>query len=227
MNNIIECENLSVRFGRRSALNDLTLEVADRGRVVGLFGQNGAGKTTLMRVLCGTINRYSGSARVRGSVGYLPDTPFLYGFLTIQQCLEVGAALFDDFDRETAARIVGELGLSPKLRVRATSKGMSEQLHLALILARRCRLYIFDEPLAAVDPLTRDKLIDMIRRYRAPASTVLLSTHLVGGLEELFDEAVVIHDGKPVLHDDVAHIVSTGGLEATVKEMIAGHAVAY
>lgn len=227
MANIIELENLSVRFGRRPALDDLTLDVADRGNVVGLFGQNGAGKTTLMRVLSGIINRYSGRVGIEGSVGYLPDAPFLYGFLTVQQCLELGASLFDDFDRETAIQIVDELGLSPKLRVRAASKGMSEQLHLALVLARRCRLYVFDEPLAAVNPVTRDKLIGMIRRYRMPGSTVVLSTHLIAGLEELFDEAVVVHEGKAVLHDDVSQIMQSGGLEAAVKEVIAGHAVAY
>lgn len=226
MSYALQCDELTVRFGRKTALDRLDLRIEDRGRVIGLFGQNGAGKSTLMRVMCGLIGRYSGTMeRALGSVGYLPDAPFLYGFLRLEECIRTAEALFDDFDASVAKAVFEELGLPLSTKVSEASKGMGEQIHLGLILARRCNLYVFDEPLAAVDPLTRDKLIALIRQYRAPGSTAIISTHLIGGLEELFDEAIVIHDGRLVLHDDVEDITAFGGLELRVKEVIRGDVV--
>lgn len=222
----LQCEELGVRFGRKTALDQLNLAIEDRGRIIGLFGQNGAGKSTLMRVICGLIARYSGTMeRTPGGVGYLPDAPFLYGFLRLEECIRTAEALFDDFDTDIARMVFKELGLPLTTKVNEASKGMGEQIHLGLILARRCSLYVFDEPLAAVDPLTRDKLIALIRHYRAPGSTAIISTHLIGGLEELFDEAIVIHDGRMVLHDEVEDITAFGGLEIRVKEVIRGDVV--
>lgn len=228
MPDIVTVEDLTVRLGRKTALDDLSLSLADRGHVVGLFGQNGAGKSTLIRTLCGLINRYTGTVRTSATtIAYLPDTPFLAPWLRIEESVQLAAELWSDFDSEVAETIVERLGLDPGLRVRHASKGMSEQLHLGLVLARRSPLYVFDEPLAAVDPLTRDRLVEMVRRHRAPGSTVIISTHLIAGLESLFDEAVVIHAGSVVLHEDTRSGGAARALEARVKEVIAGDALAY
>ncbi|QCR43125.1 ABC transporter ATP-binding protein [Curtobacterium sp. SGAir0471] len=227
MPDVLTIEDLTVRLGRRLAVDHLSLTVQDRGHVIGLFGQNGAGKSTLIRSICGVVNRYRG--RVRGPVGgvaYLPDAPFLYGHLRLDQCVALAQDLWTDFDPDLARAIFAELGLPDDLRIRRASKGMSEQIHLGLVLSRRCRLYVFDEPLAAVDPFTRDRLVGLIREYRSPGSTAVISTHLVAGLEELFDEAVVVHDGRLVLHDDVSAVAERGGLETRIKEVIAADALA-
>ena len=182
---ILTVESLGVAYGKHRALDDVSFKISDRGHVVGLFGQNGAGKTTLLRVISGLINRFEGRVEPRGcSVGYLPDEPFLYREMTIGEAVDTCGSLFDDFDVSLARTILSELSLGERTKVRAASKGMSEQLHLAMVLSRRCQLYVFDEPLAAVDPLTRDKLLWMIRNYRTPGSTVLLSTHLMGVLRK-------------------------------------------
>lgn len=222
MPDVLRIDDLTVRLGRRLAIDRLSLTIEDRGRVVGLFGQNGAGKSTLIRSICGVLNRYRGEIdRPKGGVAYLPDTPFLYDHLRLDQCIAVARDLWADFDPDTARTIFTALGLTDDLRVRRASKGMSEQIHLGLVLSRRCQLYVFDEPLAAVDPVTRDRLIQLIRTFRSPGSTAVISTHLVAGLEELFDEAIVVHDGKLVLHDDVTTIAERGGLESRIKEVIA------
>lgn len=226
MPDLLRTDHLTVCYGRRSALRDVSLHLKDQGHIVGLFGQNGAGKSTLIRVLCGQIARFTGTITMPDRIGYLPDAFFLYDFLTIRQSMTLAAALFDDFDPTVAREIFTALQLRESMRVGQASKGMREQIHLALILARRCPLYIFDEPLAAVDPLTRDRLIDLIRCYRTPGSTVILSTHLISGLEDLFDEALVIHDGALVAHENTRTLAPQGGLEALVKEMIATHALA-
>lgn len=228
MTHALQCKKLSVRFGRRKALDRLDLVIEDQGRIVGLFGQNGAGKSTLMRVMCGLIGRYQGTVQTSpGNVAYLPDAPFLYSFLRLDECIRTAKDLFEDFDPSIARAIFEDLGLPLSMKVREASKGMGEQIHLGLILARRCQLYVFDEPLAAVDPFTRDKLIDLIRRHRMDGSTVIISTHLIGGLEELFDEAIVIHDGRLVLHENVRDIAAIGGLESRVKEVIRADAVGH
>jgi ABC-2 type transport system ATP-binding protein len=228
LTDLLTVDGLSVRLGRRRALRDLSVRIEDRGAVIGLFGQNGAGKSTLIRAVCGLINRYSGSIRYSGStIAYLPDVPFLSGHLRLSQCVELAGELWSDFDPEVARQIFRELGLRDDLRVRQASKGMAEQIHLGLVLSRRTRLYVFDEPLAAVDPLTRDRLVRLIATHRLRGSTVIISTHLIAGLEELFDEAVVIHDGELVLQEDVSVIATHGGLEARIKEVIAADAVAH
>jgi len=224
---LLTIHGLSVRFGRRSAVENLSLTIEDRGRVIGLFGQNGAGKSTLVRAVCGLINRYRGVISHCGSsVAYLPDAPFLYGHLRLDQCIALARQLWSDFDADVARRIFVELGLSDDLRVSQASKGMSEQIHLGLVLSRRCQLYVFDEPLAAVDPWTRDRLVQLIEEHRLPGSTAIISTHLVAGLEDLFDEAIVVHGGQLVLHEDVHAIAARGGLEARVKEVISADALA-
>jgi ABC-2 type transport system ATP-binding protein len=224
---LVSTRRLTVRFGRRTAIRDLSLTVADRGHVIGLFGQNGAGKTTLIRSLCGVINRYRGSIdRDFDEVAYLPDAPFLYGHLRLDQCVSLAQRLWSDFDADVARSIFTELEFPDGLRISQASKGMSEQIHLGLVLSRRCRLYVFDEPLAAVDPWTRDRLVRLIEQYRFPGSTAIISTHLVAGLEGLFDEAIVVHDGALVLHEDVDAIAERGGLETRIKEVIAADALA-
>lgn len=225
MSPVLEVAHLTVRLGGRPVLDDLSFSLADRGRVVGLFGQNGAGKTTLIRTVCGVINVFDGRVTPRGpAVGYLPDEPHLYRDLPLRTLVALCARVFGDVDTALASRMLAELGLDEGLRIREASRGMTEQIHLALTLARRCGLYVLDEPLAAVDPLTRDRLLDMVRRHRAPGSTVLVSTHLIAGLEELFDEVVVLHDGRLVLQDEVSDLAAAGGLERRFKEVVSAAA---
>lgn len=116
------------------------------------------------------------------------------------------------------------LGLDRRRRVGELSKGMSEQVHIALTFARQVPLYVLDEPLAAVDPYTRDLLVDMIRRLRPAESATLLSTHIITEVSDLFDEVALLWDGHLVRHDTVTALRAGGGLdleELYKKEMAA------
>lgn len=221
MPELVSISGLTVRFGRRTALDAVDLTLSDGAGVIGLFGRNGAGKSTLIRVICGLINRHGGTVTRNGRIAYLPDAPMWYPRLRLSACIALGARLWPDFDVDRAHALLEKLRLNESLRVRELSKGMSEQVHIALTLARRCSLYVFDEPLAAVDPLTRDRVIDLIRSERQPGSTVLISTHLIAGLEALFDTAVVIDAGRVLLHTETSAIASQGSLEAQIKEVLA------
>jgi ABC superfamily ATP binding cassette transporter, ABC protein len=98
------------------------------------------------------------------------------------------------------------------------SKGMEEQLNLGMALARRSSVYLFDEPLAAVDPVTRDRMLDLIEQHKPDNALVIISTHLIAGLESLFDECVVLHDGRVLLRLRVSDMPEGRGLEERIKE---------
>jgi ABC-2 type transport system ATP-binding protein len=211
-NVMIRLDELSVRLGRRRVLRGLSCALQTDGRIIGLFGPNGAGKTTLLRTLVGLIGRYEGRLRIDQpeSVAYLPDEPFLYPFLRLGDCVDLFATRYADFSREKAESIFDGLGLDAGLRVGECSRGMREQLHLGLLMAREARLYVFDEPLAAVDPLTREKLVTLILDHRAAGSGVLLSTHLIAEVEELVDEVLMLSEGELVLQAPVDELRRAG-----------------
>jgi len=156
---------------------------------------------------------------------FLPDKPFLYPWMTVKQSFDLFESRHLDFRRGVASEIVNGFGLGERERVGQCSKGMSERLHLALVIARAAPFYVLDEPLASVDPFTRDFLIGMIRTKRAPGSTVLLSTHLINDVESLFDDVMVISDGRLLHYGPVSDLKrdTDQSLEDAFKQMVAAH----
>jgi ABC-2 type transport system ATP-binding protein len=217
---VLKTEDLTVHFRGKIALDQVNLEVTEPG-VIGVFGQNGAGKTTLFRCIAGLQEKYSGRISTEGSPVLLVDHPVIYPFLTVAEGIRLFGSLFRDFDSEVAAQIVERLRFPSERRVGQLSKGMLEQYSLALALARRAHLYLMDEPLASVDPLTRDVLISMIQEFRPPDAAVLISTHLIAGLETLFDSLIIVHDGRILASRHVDAELLGGGLEILFKELIA------
>lgn len=219
MSAILELDKFTVSRGRGFSLSPLTIRF-DRPDIVGLFGHNGAGKTTLLKALAGLLPVQSGSVRFGGTAVpvLLPDAPFIYKFLRVGSVPDVLTDYFDDFDRERARSIIDGLSLDRSKRVGELSKGMEEQLNLGMTLARQSSVYLFDEPLAAVDPVTRDRMLDIIRAHKSHDALLIISTHLIAGLEALFDECVVLHNGRILLRVGVSEISSDQNLEERVKE---------
>ena len=219
----IRTTGLSVRLGRREILRGMSLEIPVSGQIVGLFGPNGAGKTTLIRCLVGLVERFSGQIEVpHGSISYMPDHAYLYDFLRVSECLDLFRARYRDFSSSRAEKIFARLGVEESRRVGELSKGMKEQLHLALTFSRSCSFYVLDEPLASVDPYTRDLLLDIILEARAPGSTILVSTHIIHEVERIFDEVVMIADGRLLVHDTVQAVRARTGMsleDAFKREM--------
>lgn len=228
--NVLECSQLTKYYGRKKALDGLNLTIP-KGRIVGLLGPNGAGKTTLMKLMVNLLRDYQGSLTVGGLrpgleskkiVSYLPDREFLYPWMTIEESIDFFARSFADFRREEAFGMIGALGLNLQDKIKALSKGMQERVSLSLVLARKARLFVMDEPLAAVDPSTRDKIMGMIREYFDPDSSILISTHLIRDVEELFTDVVFVNDGKVLLQGGVEELRREYGMtiEELFKQMI-------
>ena len=131
----------------------------------------------------------------------LPDKEYIPGNLTINTCLKDFQKLYTNFNKDRALKLLNKLNLDFNKKIADFSKGMKEQLHLIFSLAQDVDLYVFDEPLAAVDPVTRDILIELIKNGRKENSVAIISTHLVQDMDELFDEVIIINHGKIVLHE--------------------------
>ncbi|MDD2447573.1 MAG: ABC transporter ATP-binding protein [Tissierellia bacterium] len=205
--NIVEIKNLTKRYGNKSALNGLNLSI-QKGQIVGILGPNGSGKTTLIKILAGILRKTSGEVIIdshnpgidtKAIVSYLPDRNFLYEWMKIQDALDMFKDFYDDFDEGKADELLKFMKLEKDMRIDGLSKGMKEKLNLTLVLSRKAKLYILDEPIAGVDPVARDQILDAIINNYEENSSMLITTHLVRDMEKMFDEVAFISEGQIIL----------------------------
>ncbi|MFI0453491.1 ABC transporter ATP-binding protein [Actinomadura sp. 6N118] len=216
----LRTERLSKRYrGGHQALSEVTLTLP-AGRVVGLVGPNGAGKSTLLNLIAGTIRPTSGMIEVLGGrpaanaaqlnkVGFVAqDTP-VYRGLTVAEHLRLGAKLNANWDAGLARRRIAHLGLDPAQKAGRLSGGQRAQLALAVATAKRPEMLIFDEPVAALDPLARRAFLQYLMESVADLeATVILSSHLLGDLERVCDHLVVLTASGLQLAGDVDDILA-------------------
>ena len=220
MKELLHCENLTKCYGSKVALCNLNLSLG-QGRIVGLLGPNGSGKTTLIKLINGLLTPTSGKIEVTGftpgveskkRVAYLPDTSYLNSWMKVEQIVNYFKDFYEDFRPELAYDMLSRLGISPKMRLKALSKGNKEKVCLILIMSRNAELYVLDEPIAGVDPAARDYVISTIINNYNPESTVLISTHLISDIEQVLDDVLFIKDGKLVLQKTVDEIREENGM---------------
>ncbi|AYE59641.1 ABC transporter ATP-binding protein [Lactiplantibacillus plantarum] len=219
----MKIENITVQYGKKSALQSVNLDLTEHGKIIGFLGPNGAGKTTLINLLVGHINSYSGKIDLsNNTIAFCPDKPFLYESMTVKEAINLYGSVYPDFDTEKAEKIFSKLSIDLNMKIHDGSKGIHEQIHIVLTLSRNTSLYIFDEPLAAVDPLTRDYLIKIILNNRPKDSNILMSTHLIKDIDYIFDSVIFINDGKILLHDSIQQLKEKYNkpLEDIFKEVI-------
>ncbi|MFF6783891.1 ATP-binding cassette domain-containing protein [Streptomyces sp. NPDC012510] len=193
------------------------------GRVIGLVGPNGAGKSTLLHLACGLIEPTSGSLSVLGSrpaanashlarVGFVAQSTPVYGSFTVAEHMKLGARMNPAWDHALAERRIRQVGLDPLQRAGRLSGGQRAQLALTVAAAKRPELLIFDEPAAALDPLARKgflrNLMEFVLELGAGA---VLSSHLLGDIEQVCDYLVVLCDSRVQVAGDT-------------RDLLAGHA---
>lgn len=229
MRDVIQVKGLTKKYGRKTALDNLNFNIAP-GKIVGLLGPNGSGKTTFIKIAAGMLQPTRGEILIDGRkvgietkavVSYMPDREFLYDWMKIKDAVGFFKDFFADFDEAKAHELLEFMKLNPESKVKSLSKGMAERLNLSLVMARKAKLYLLDEPLASVDPATRDKIIDTILGNFNEESTIFLSTHLVRDVERIFDEVLFINDGNIVLHEQVETLRTDRGksVEEVFKEV--------
>ena len=160
----IEIKNLEKSYFNNKALRGIDLQI-NEGEIVGLFGPNGSGKTTLIKILANLLMRYDGDVLIDGKrpgietkkiVSYLPDVNYLEDKWTVLESVKVFERFYEDFDSERAKTLLEKFKISLTSKIKTLSKGNKEKLQVILVLSRRAKLYLFDEPIAGVDPASRD-----------------------------------------------------------------------
>lgn len=214
MSELLRCEGLTKKYGALCALNKIDLSL-ESGKIIGLLGPNGSGKTTLIKLINGMLSPTEGSITVCGykpgveskkCVAYLPDNNFLNTWMTVAQIVEMFADFYADFRKDRALEMMRELGISPDVKLKSLSKGNKEKVSLILIMSRNALLYVLDEPIAGVDPATRDYIIRTIINNYNPEASVLISTHLISDIEPVLDDVIFIQNGSITLHKTVDEI---------------------
>lgn len=233
----IETDNLTqdflTGFWRKQtvrALDGLSLSVAS-GEVFGLLGPNGAGKTTTFKILMGLIRPTSGEARILASpvqdvtmrrrIGYLPEQPYFYDYLTAREFLLYCGALCD-LPKATASQRTDELlqqvGLtdSADKQLRKFSKGMLQRVGLAQALIHDPEVMFLDEPMSGLDPLGRREVRDLIVGLRAQGKTIFFSSHILTDVEAMCDRVAILNKGRLIESGKLSEILKTRSNELDV-----------
>jgi ABC-2 type transport system ATP-binding protein len=204
-------KGLSRRFGRKLALDDVSVEVP-KGRVYGLVGENGAGKTTLIKHILGLLVPTAGSVsvfgmnpvtepeRVLARIGYLSENRDLPNWMRISELIRFTRAFYPDWSRDYAEELLKMFDLDPSTKVKNLSRGERAQTGLLIALAHRPELLVLDEPSSGLDPVVRrDILSAVIRTTADEGRTVLFSSHLLDEVDRVADYVTMIHKGRVVL----------------------------
>lgn len=214
MTELLKCENLRKQFGSVTALNNISLSI-ESGKIIGLLGPNGSGKTTFIKLINGLLTPTSGNLFINGNrpgieskkiVAYLPDNTFLNSWMSIEQIVNYYKDFYEDFRENLAYEMLEKLGISKTSKLKHLSKGNKEKVCLILVMSRNALLYVLDEPIAAVDPATRDYILSTILNNYNKDASVIISTHLIYDIEPILDEAIFLNNGNLVLHKTVDQI---------------------
>lgn len=219
MESVVSAVGLSKRYGHITALDALQLDLP-KGKIIGLLGPNGSGKTTFLKICAGVLTPTAGQVTVcsepvgvntKAIVSYLPDKTYFSRGQRIRQQLELFRDFYADFDFDRAVTMLLDLGIPLNARFGSLSKGNQEKVQLVLVMARRAKLYLLDEPIGGVDPAARDYILNTILKNYDPEATVLISTHLIADVEPVLDEFLFLQGGKIVLSGDVKQICQEKG----------------
>lgn len=220
MSDLLQCIDLTKTYGQITALNNLNFTLGS-GKIIGLLGPNGSGKTTLIKIINGLLTPTSGKVLIEGKepgvetkkiVAYLPDRNFLGKSLTVDKLVKLFVDFYEDFRPELAYEMIDKLQIPRNSQLKTLSKGNKEKVCLILVMSRNAKLYVLDEPIAGVDPATRDYIISTIINNYNPDSSVIISTHLISDIEPVLNDVVFIKNGNVVLHNTVDEIREEHGM---------------
>ncbi|MGT2934704.1 ABC transporter ATP-binding protein [Streptococcus castoreus] len=204
MAQLLQLHHVSKSFKRKKAVDDLTLTIPS-GKIIGLLGPNGSGKTTLIKLINGllqpskgdiVIDGYRPSVETKKIISYLPDTTYLNENMKIKDMLDFFSDFYNDFDKTKAISLLRDLELNPDERFKNLSKGNKEKAQLILVMSRKAKLYILDEPIGGVDPAAREYILKTIINNYSENASVIISTHLISDIEPILDEVIFLKKGK-------------------------------
>ena len=207
---ILEYKGINKNFGEKQVLKNVNLKI-ESNKIIGLLGKNGSGKSTLFKLANDLLTPTSGEVLVNGMpispetkkiVSYLPERSYLDTSLKVCDAIKLFETFYEDFDKEKAEKLLVDLQLDKDMRLSKMSKGMKEKVQLVLVMSRRAKIYILDEPLGGVDPASRDYILQTILKNFDKNATLFISTHMIADIEKILDEVVFIDEGEIVLQEN-------------------------
>ncbi|HFK1451729.1 MULTISPECIES: ABC transporter ATP-binding protein [Bacillus cereus group] len=214
MTELLKIENLWKRYGLKAVIRELSIEITE-GKIVGLVGDNGSGKTTLLKMIAGLQHPSEGSITITGKkvgletkeiVSFMSDKPVFDDWMTVKDSLFFYRDFYKDFDIQKAVDTVAEFKIPLEEKITALSKGMVEKLQIILTFSRKAKLYVLDEPLGGIDLVSREHILELILQFYREDCTILISTHLINEVENIFDEVIFLKDGEIVLYENVEEL---------------------
>lgn len=237
MNYEIEMSNVHVRYGQVVALNDVTLKLAF-GKIYGLIGRNGAGKTTLLKLLSSFMKPTSGRVSIGGepvfeNADIMPLTTFVFDENSaeeserVKNMLQAAERYRPHFDRDYAYALADKFRLPLDKKVKELSKGQQAAVRVTIGLANRSPITLFDEAYNGMDAPTRELFLkELLEDHERHPRTILFSTHYVSEVDHLFEEVIILHKGRVLLHAPIDQLLESGasitGAAQTVDAFVAG-----
>ena len=200
---MIELVNIEKRFGNKRVLRNINLNLQE-GKVYGLFGPNGVGKTTLLKIMAGYNKKTSGEYKINGldftyenkdHITFISDKEIFYGWMKIKDAVKYYKDFFTDFDEEKCLRLVKMMKLEADDKINVLSKGMKARLKVALAISRNAKLYLLDEPLGGLDPVSRKIILDTIKTLMNQNGILIITSHLVNDVADIIDHVLFISEG--------------------------------
>ena len=210
MSVILEYKNVNKNFDEKQVLKNINLKI-ESNKIVGLLGKNGSGKSTLFKLANDLLTVSSGevlieekpvSVESKKIVSYLPERPYLDPHMKVADAVKLFETFYEDFDSEKADKLLKDLELEKDMRLSKMSKGMKEKVQLVLVMSRKAKIYILDEPLGGVDPASRDYILKTILKNFDENATLLISTHMISDIEKILDEVIFIDGGEIILQEN-------------------------
>lgn len=229
---LLKCINLYKSYGQIKALDNVNFTI-EKGRIVGLLGTNGSGKTTLIKIINELLVPSSGEILINGNkpgieskkiISYLPERTYLPDDKKVKEIINYFEDFYKDFNKERALKLLKELDIDKESKLKQLSKGTREKVQLVLVMSRDADLYVLDEPIGGVDPVARDKILDLILKNFKEGASILISTHLIADIERILDDVIFINQGKIILTssaDELRNKYNTS-VEGAFKEVFKG-----
>lgn len=229
MEHILKINGLTKKYFNKVALDQVTVSF-EKGRIYGLLGPNGSGKTTFMKIIAGLHKQTSGNVLIKGSpisyktkrdVVFMPTEDFLYPWMKIKTLIKYFSDMYPDFDNKRASELIKRLELNEDNKVSELSTGLKGRLKVALSISRNAPIYMFDEPLNGLDPISREIVLGLISETFNENKVIIVSSHLVSELETCLDEVIFLKNGVIELQGDAEELrfEKKKSIEALYKEV--------